>query len=81
MQLPDYFTSDIQKLRVGDGVSEDAELVERPDDLLRLGIDFDEQWILRPGVALANDVIAVGKDFQRCDPRECKATPLGIVGT
>src|SRR3954466_13476847 len=53
--------------------------VQLPDDLLALGLQFDEQRLVFAGVAIADDVVAVGKDLERGNPGEDDAPQVLLV--
>src|SRR5262245_31269601 len=59
----------VEDVRRGEAVAEGREVAEGPDDFLVAG-HFEELRILRAGVAIADDHIAIGQHVQRRDPGE-----------
>ena len=54
-------------------------MIEGPDDFLRLGFDFNEEWVSRSGMAIADDIVAIGQDFQCGDPGQAYVRKVVLV--
>ena len=61
----------------GQAVAECLEILEGPDDLLVAG-DLEQLGVLRPGVGVADDQVAVGQELQSRDPSEPDARQLVV---
>ncbi len=69
----------IREEGVGNGITEGLEAVKGPDDFLGRAIDLDEEWISWPRVAIPDDEVAVGKQFEGRDPGESNARKVVLV--
>src|SRR6266700_359413 len=78
LTLPKYLPLNPQHLSRGEAVAEMLEVLEGPDDFLVAG-DFDELRDFRTGVAVAEDDVAVGENFQGSHPGERDAGKLIVL--
>src|SRR3982074_2125450 len=76
--LPVSWPRDIQYLRCGSGVAEVLEIAERPHDLFGAG-DLDHLRIVRAGVAIAQDDVAVWQYLQGRDPGELDSRQIVLL--
>jgi hypothetical protein len=74
--LPDGF--DIQHMGGGKAVAEGFEILEGPDNFLVAG-DFKKLGVLRAGMAVAHDDVAIGQNMKRGDPCELDSSQFGLV--
>src|SRR5687768_7798105 len=75
---PNYLPLHINHLSRREVVSERLEVLERPHHLLVPG-HLDELRVIRPGVAVADDDVAVRQDVQGRYPGERDAGQLLLV--
>lgn len=66
-------------LRVRHRVAEILITVERPNHFFGGRFDFNQQWVLRPGVTVADHIISAGKHFDRCHPTERNARQIVLM--
>ena len=78
-RLAKYAVTRIEYLRVRDRIAEGFELIERPNDLFCLRIEFDQKRLPGASVAVTDNVMPVGQNFERGHPRQNDPRQIRLV--